>query len=112
MSNQSKKDKERSKQVWKDADKTNMYKTIIEELIDSDMVKIIIAKDENDYAKMVIWTNFLVKYIVQLANDIIEHISNNEWWEESEDMYKKELWLDELCRYGLDNNKESDGNVS
>lgn len=96
--------KERSEYVWNNAEKTKLYSDIIDDLLYSWMWQFKIAKDENDYAKIEIWVNYLWKYIVQLVNDTIEYISESEWWEESEDKYKKSIWLKDMCRY-LNNKK-------
>ena len=93
-------DKEYAKFVWDNADKTGMYYDVIKDLLDAEeRVKLINAKDVNDYAKFEIWVNFLWKFIVQLVNDMVSHIWNKQWLEESEDEIRKDIWLKELLRY-------------
>lgn len=92
-------EQEYSKFVWDNADQTQMYKDILNDLItdweNPYKAEIIRAKDENDYARMVIWTNFLWKYIVQLVNDMVNYIWEKEGWEESINKYLSEIGLSE-----------------
>lgn len=97
------KDEKYAKLVWNKADKTKMYKDILNDLIQDKenpyRWETIRAKDENDYARVIIWTNFLWKYIVQLVNDMISYVWQKEWWEETEDLIRKDIGLEELMRY-------------
>lgn len=81
------------------ADKTKLYQDVIHELASLERVKIILAKDENDEARIEIGTNFLWKYIVQLVNDMVSLVWQKEWWEESEDCIRDNIGLSELNRY-------------
>ena len=98
-----------TKYVWKNADRTQMYRDILYDLIsdkDNDYRwDIILAKDEDDYARITIWTNFLWKYIVQMTNDVVSYIWEKHWWEDCEDEIREWIWLSLLKRY---EEKESD----
>lgn len=71
-------DQQYSKFAWDHADQTQMYQDIIDDLVKDPAnpyrAEIIMAKDPEDFAKMVIGTNFLGKYIVQLVNDMISSV--------------------------------------
>ena len=82
--------------VWVFGDRTTLYKTTLEELLDSGVAKIIRAKDVNDYARMEIGTNYLCRYIVQLVNDVIDLIASEEGREESREHYKEQIGLGEI----------------
>lgn len=91
------------KKVWDKADQTKMYKDILHDLIEDPenpyRAEIIRAKNEDDFAKIVIGTNFLWKYIVQLVNDMVSYVWEKHWWEESEDEIRKEIGLEILQKY-------------
>lgn len=96
-------DEEYWKLVWNKADATDLYKDILDDLInDKDnpyKADIITAKSDDDYARIVIGTNFLGKYIVQLVNDMISLIWDQQWWEESCDEIREAIGLKLLNRY-------------
>ena len=75
--------------VWDKADQTDLYREILHDLIiDKDnpyIAKITMAENENDYARMTIGVNFLLKYIVQLTNDVASMA-----WKESEDKIRED----------------------
>ena len=93
-------DKEYAKFVWDNADKTGMYNDVIRDLLEvKERVKLKHAKDENDYAKVEIWVNFLWKFIVQLVNDMVSYVWDKQWLEESQDEIRKDIGLKELLRF-------------
>lgn len=99
-------DQQYSKFAWDHADQTQMYQDIIDDLVKDQnnpyRAEIIMAKDADDFAKMVIGTNFLGKYIVQLVNDMISFVWEQHWWEESEDEIREKIGLAMLKRYKKD----------
>ena len=92
-----------SQEVWRKADQTDLYRDILFDLTEDpqnpNKGEIIMAKNADDFAKVIIGTNFLWKYIVQLVNDIISTVGQNQWWEESEDKIRDAIWLAILKRY-------------
>jgi len=96
-------DEQYSKLVWNKADATDLYKDILEDLINDKenpyRAEIIMAKNDEDYARMIIGTNFLGKYIVQLVNDMVSLIWDKNGWEESCDEIREAIGLKLLNRY-------------
>lgn len=96
-------DEQYAKLVWNKADATDLYKDILYDLISDDWnpykADIITAKSDEDYARIVIGTNFLGKYIVNLVNDMISFVWQKNGWEESEDEIREAIGLKLLNRY-------------
>jgi len=92
-------DSEYEKFVRDNASKTQMYNDILSDLAhehNSNRCKMILAKDEDDYARIEIWTNYLAKYIIRLVNKMISTIWEENGREESEDWIREKFGLAEL----------------
>lgn len=75
------------------------YKLIISELLELETAELYRAKDENDYSKMTIGVYELANYITTRTVDIIEHIAEKEWREDSRDHYMKEFGIPKEVLY-------------
>lgn len=100
---------ERSKFVWDNADLTDLYQDILHELVidqsNEYRAELIPAKVEWDYTRVSIGLNFLWKYIVNMAEDIVSYIWEKHWWEESEDEIRQDIGLSQFKRYIRNNDK-------